>query len=195
MSQVEQMLRHVSDVRHRLRNPENAVMDTPINLKRREIVPVHCSDAVQTVPVSSWDVFGPKLPSVDDLAFGPVVYPLDPDPKPRATIQEIQRAVSSHYNVSRVDILSARRTWNIVRPRQIAMYLARRLTLRSFPEIGRRFGGRDHTTVLHAVRKIEALRLADETLDAEIAELENVFVAFPSQTEDATCSSAPTTAT
>jgi chromosomal replication initiator protein len=70
--------------------------------------------------------------------------------------------------VSRSDLLSARRTANVVRPRQIAMYLAKTLTLRSLPEIGRRFGGRDHTTVLHAVRKIESLIGNDTTLAAEI---------------------------
>ncbi len=73
----------------------------------------------------------------------------------RVRIEEIQRIVARHYNVNRSDLLSSRRTANVVRPRQIAMYLAKTLTLRSLPEIGRRFGGRDHTTVLHAVRKIE----------------------------------------
>ena len=75
----------------------------------------------------------------------------------KVKIEEIQRVVARRYNVSRSDLLSSRRTANVVRPRQIAMYLAKTLTLRSLPEIGRRFGGRDHTTVLHAVRKIEGL--------------------------------------
>ena len=86
----------------------------------------------------------------------------------RVRIEEIQRIVARHYNVSRSDLLSSRRTANVVRPRQIAMYLAKTLTLRSLPEIGRRFGGRDHTTVLHAVRKIENLIGIDTTLAAEI---------------------------
>jgi chromosomal replication initiator protein len=64
--------------------------------------------------------------------------------------------------------LSSRRTANVVRPRQVAMYLAKTLTLRSLPEIGRRFGGRDHTTVLHAVRKIENLVSNDTSLAEEI---------------------------
>ena len=76
------------------------------------------------------------------------------EPK-RVKIEDIQRIVARQYNVSRSDLLSSRRTANVVRPRQVAMYLAKTLTLRSLPEIGRRFGGRDHTTVLHAVRKIE----------------------------------------
>jgi chromosomal replication initiator protein len=67
--------------------------------------------------------------------------------------------------------LSSRRTANVVRPRQVAMYLAKILTLRSLPEIGRRFGGRDHTTVLHAVRKIETLAGNDSAFAEEIEAL------------------------
>ncbi len=89
----------------------------------------------------------------------------------RVRIEDIQRVVARRYNVSRGDLLSARRTANVVRPRQIAMYLAKTLTLRSLPEIGRRFGGRDHTTVLHAVRKIESLIGQDTSLAAEIEAL------------------------
>jgi len=91
----------------------------------------------------------------------------------RVRIEEIQRIVARHYNVSRSDLLSARRTANVVRPRQIAMYLAKTLTLRSLPEIGRRFGGRDHTTVLHAVRKIETLIGVDNALAAEVEALKS----------------------
>ena len=86
----------------------------------------------------------------------------------RIKIEDIQRVVARQYNVSRSDLLSSRRTANVVRPRQVAMYLAKTLTLRSLPEIGRRFGGRDHTTVLHAVRKIEALVSKDATLSDEV---------------------------
>jgi chromosomal replication initiator protein len=89
----------------------------------------------------------------------------------RVRIEEIQRIVARHFNVSRSDLLSSRRTANVVRPRQIAMYLAKTLTLRSLPEIGRRFGGRDHTTVLHAVRKIEALAGNEAALAAQIETL------------------------
>ena len=86
----------------------------------------------------------------------------------RVKIEEIQRVVARQYNVSRADLLSSRRTANVVRPRQVAMYLAKTLPLRSLPEIGRRFGGRDHTTVLHAVRKIENLVNNDISLAEEI---------------------------
>jgi chromosomal replication initiator protein len=92
------------------------------------------------------------------------------EPK-RIKIEDIQRVVARQYNVSRSDLLSSRRTANVVRPRQVAMYLAKTLTLRSLPEIGRRFGGRDHTTVLHAVRKIEALVAKDTALSEEVESL------------------------
>jgi chromosomal replication initiator protein len=92
------------------------------------------------------------------------------EPK-RVRIEDIQRVVARQYNVSRSDLLSSRRTANVVRPRQVAMYLAKILTLRSLPEIGRRFGGRDHTTVLHAVRKIEALAGNDTAFAEEIEAL------------------------
>lgn len=96
------------------------------------------------------------------------------EPK-RVKVEEILKLVSSHYNVSRQDILSSRRTAVVVKPRQVAMYLAKTLTLRSLPEIGRRFGGRDHTTVLHAVRKIETLADKDLTLREEIALLKRML--------------------
>ncbi len=89
------------------------------------------------------------------------------EPK-RVKIEDIQKLVATHYSVSRADILSSRRTAVVVKPRQVAMFLAKTLTMRSLPEIGRRFGGRDHTTVLHAVRKIEALAQTDGALREEI---------------------------
>ena len=86
----------------------------------------------------------------------------------RVRIEDILKIVSRHYKVPRNELLSARRSRDVVRPRQIAMYLAKALTSRSLPEIGRRFGGRDHTTVLHAVRKIEALVSKDIALSDEV---------------------------
>lgn len=96
------------------------------------------------------------------------------EPK-RVRIEDIQRVVAKHYNVSRQELVSNRRTRVIVKPRQIAMYLSKALTPRSFPEIGRRFGGRDHTTVLHAVRKIEELISGDTKLSHEIELLKRLI--------------------
>lgn len=96
------------------------------------------------------------------------------EPK-RVRIEDIQRIVARHYNVSKSELLSNRRTRTIVRPRQIAMYLAKALTPRSLPEIGRRFGGRDHTTVLHAVRKIEGSAVSDNKLSQELELLKRLI--------------------
>ena len=84
----------------------------------------------------------------------------------KVTVEEIQRRVSEHYNVRLSDLIGPRRVRTIARPRQIAMYLAKHMTARSLPDIGRRFGGRDHTTVMHGVRKIEELK----TTDSQIAD-------------------------
>jgi chromosomal replication initiator protein len=96
------------------------------------------------------------------------------EPK-RVKIEDIQKLVASHYSVTRADILSSRRTAIVVKPRQVAMYLSKSLTLRSLPEIGRRFGGRDHTTVLHAVRKIEGLCTANTALREELELLKRML--------------------
>jgi chromosomal replication initiator protein len=87
----------------------------------------------------------------------------------KLSIDDIQRKVAEHYRLKMSDLLCARRAREVARPRQIAMYLAKKLTPRSLPEIGRRFGGRDHTTVMHAVKRIEELRSADRELDADVA--------------------------
>ena len=79
-----------------------------------------------------------------------------------------KRKVADYYNLRLSDLLSARRSRTIARPRQIAMYLSKILTTRSLPEIGRKFGGRDHTTVIHAVKKIEDLRVGDVAIDEEV---------------------------
>ena len=86
----------------------------------------------------------------------------------KTTIDDIQRKVADYYNLRLSDLLSARRSRTIARPRQIAMYLSKILTTRSLPEIGRKFGGRDHTTVIHAVKKIEDLRVGDVAIDEEV---------------------------
>ncbi|HTV70047.1 MAG TPA: chromosomal replication initiator protein DnaA [Rhizobiaceae bacterium] len=97
------------------------------------------------------------------------------EPK-RVRIEDIQRIVARHYNVSKTELLSNRRTRTIVKPRQVAMYLSKVMTPRSLPEIGRRFGGRDHTTVLHAVRKIEDLSGSDNTLAQELELLRRLIM-------------------
>ena len=93
----------------------------------------------------------------------------------KITIDEIQRKVAEYYTVKLADMMSARRAREVARPRQVAMYLAKKLTPRSLPEIGRRFGGRDHTTVMHAVKRIDELRSTDRELDGDIAHLSRLL--------------------
>lgn len=86
----------------------------------------------------------------------------------KITIDDIQRKVADYYNIRLSDLLSARRSRTIARPRQVAMYLSKILTTRSLPEIGRKFGGRDHTTVIHAVKRIESLQDSDNAIQEEV---------------------------
>ena len=93
----------------------------------------------------------------------------------KLTIEEIQRKVAEHYNVRLSDLIGPKRLRTIARPRQVAMYLAKQLTSRSLPEIGRRFGGRDHTTIMHGVRKIEELAATDSQLADDLQLLKRLL--------------------
>ncbi|KNG93912.1 chromosomal replication initiator protein DnaA [Pseudaestuariivita atlantica] len=86
----------------------------------------------------------------------------------KITVEEIQRKVAEHYNIRLSDMIGPKRLRAFARPRQVAMWLCKKLTTRSLPEIGRRFGGRDHTTVMHGVKRIEELRLADPHIAEDI---------------------------
>ena len=86
----------------------------------------------------------------------------------RITIEEIQKKVAEHFTIKLAEMSSARRSRQVARPRQIAMYLAKQLTSRSLPEIGRKFGGRDHTTVMHAVKKVEELKETDQNFAEDV---------------------------
>ena len=107
--------------------------------------------------------------------FGDLVTAQGPRRQGPPTISLIQSVVAKSFNLTKLDLISQRRTHNVVLPRQIAMYLAKTLTLRSYPEIGRRFGQRDHTTVISGVRKITARCVSDPpfamTIEALKAEL------------------------
>ena len=95
----------------------------------------------------------------------------------RISIEEIQRKVAEHYNIRLSDMIGPKRVRTFARPRQVAMYLCKQLTSRSLPEIGRRFGGRDHTTVMHGVRRIEELRQQDGQIDEDIEMLRRALEA------------------
>lgn len=93
----------------------------------------------------------------------------------KVMIEDIQRMVANHFSISKSDLVSQRRTRAIVRPRQIAMYLCKTMTPRSLPEIGKRFGGRDHTTVIHAVNKVEQLMGEDRTFSDDVELLKRLL--------------------
>ncbi len=93
----------------------------------------------------------------------------------KVLIEDIQRMVSNHFNIPKSDLVSQRRTRAIVRPRQIAMYLCKTMTPRSLPEIGKRFGGRDHTTVIHAVQKVEQLMQEDRNFGEDVELLQRLL--------------------
>jgi len=95
----------------------------------------------------------------------------------KVTIEEIQKRVAEHFNIRIADMHSARRSRVVARPRQVAMYLAKMLTSRSLPEIGRKFGGRDHTTVMHAVRKVEELKSSDRSFAEDVELLRRMLEA------------------
>jgi len=86
----------------------------------------------------------------------------------RISIEEIQKRVAEYFNIKLAEMSSARRSRQVARPRQVAMYLAKQLTSRSLPEIGRKFGGRDHTTVMHAVKKVEELAVSDQNFAEDV---------------------------
>jgi len=89
----------------------------------------------------------------------------------RVTVDEIQKLTADHFGLKQADLLSERRTRSVARPRQVAMWLCKQHTTRSYPDIGRRFGGRDHTTVLHAVKKVEELLTSDDQIARDVEAL------------------------
>ena len=93
----------------------------------------------------------------------------------KITIDEIQKKVGEHYNIKLSDMHSPRRSRSVARPRQVAMYLAKSITTRSLPEIGRKFGGRDHTTVIHAIKTIEEIMVNDPSLAEDIELLTRIL--------------------
>lgn len=130
-------------------------------------------------PVRDWLYISKPRPAPVPVPE-PVPAPAEPDCNfydTRLTVRKIIMQTAEHYMIEPIEIVSHRRTASVTVPRQIAMYLAKTLTTHSLPQIGRRFGGRDHTTVLHAVRKITGLVTTDQNLATEIAAIEQQLLA------------------
>jgi hypothetical protein len=148
---------HARAVRDRLRHPRNAVADHGIDLKRKP-EPRVVAEAAPVLPAALPFGIGTPLPQYV------LSYALRLTLSSPLNIRTIQRAVCEHYDVSLDDLLSGRRTQALALPRQVAVWLCRRLTTHSMPAIGHHFGGRDHTTVLHAARRVDELRKSDAAM-------------------------------
>lgn len=107
------------------------------------------------------------------------VLTIGPETTTPPTVLAIQNAVAAHYRLTRLELISDRRAREVARPRQVGIWLAKKLTTRSLPDIGRRFGGRDHTTVIHAVRRVDQLRADDPGIARDIAILLESLGGFP----------------
>jgi len=121
----------------------------------------------EILPMSALDEWIARQKQIYQPWFS-IVEEIDPPSPRQPRVEDIQKACARYYGVTRNDIVSARKTANVVRPRQVGYYLSKVLTGKSLPEIGRRFGNRDHTTILHSVRKIAALVKIDPELSDEI---------------------------
>jgi hypothetical protein len=172
MSVTEGLRSRAHDIRRRLRNPPNAVVDLGIDLKRKPEIPL-----IQFVPLPQIVENPPPVEIGEPLeipAFLPVREIQEVRPR-YPSIRQIQVAVSKFMSVSIDDMKSERRLQKSTRARQIAMWLCKQLTPQSYPSIGRHFGGRDHTTCLHAVRRIDELREIDPVIAFQTEDLMRLF--------------------
>ncbi len=174
-------------IRQRLRHPPNAVADAGIDLGRKPAAPAMAPDAAPILAPAAAPVLASQNLTVADVLsldqrINALLTELDQlyarreqhylrALRHQPTTQTIQRVVARHYGVSVIDLVSTRRTQPLAFVRQIAIYLVRELTALSMPSIGRLFGDRDHTTILHAVRKVQARRERDPAFDATLKKL------------------------
>jgi hypothetical protein len=174
-------------LRCRLFNPPNAVVDHPIDLSRYRVKPpvIRVADIPKPPrPLTAKERFDEACQNyfaniwAGALAWDRVLKEREadaPPPPPPATVNQIIRFVAREYDLSREDLLADRRTQNLVRPRHIAMWLAKTITRKSYPYIGLRFGNRDHTTILHGVRKIERERQTDYALQYQLDQFKSAL--------------------
>lgn len=171
MSVTDEIRTNAQQVRARLRNPPNAVWDTayakPVKVSKPVIVPPPVMKEIVTDIPMFLDIWSKPTISVEDEI--PMIVIEDREPSARLyKIREIQNAAAREFNITVVDIVSDRRTKKTVLPRHIAMYLLRLLTTKSFPEIGRHFGWRDHTTVMHGYNRIAFMRTVDPLVNERV---------------------------
>lgn len=171
MSYIQEAIRHAREVHKRLRNPPKKIIPITAHEPEAVVVPV-----IETPKPPEPFPYAKELAEINERLrrLNEHAAKEYPEPGRIVLIRDILAVTAKHYGVSVEDIKSARRQWSVVRPRQVAMFVAKCLTRRSLPDIGRHFGGRDHTTVLHGVRKIERLRAEDPQLNAEIETIINI---------------------
>ena len=170
------MIQHYREVRARLMRPPLPVVDRGIDLRRpRGLVPSR-----DPLPLPWWAPVVVDITPVEPEWMAEVIEWNEAwreicgveSETPRLTIDRIQRVVCTYFGIRRDCLLSTSRVHGIVRPRMIAMYLARKLTLTSWHQIGLKFGGRDHTTIMSAAKKIGRLRATDTTTNQIISQIE-----------------------
>jgi hypothetical protein len=166
-------------IRNRLRNPPNAVKDEGIDLRRRfKIVPapVVVIPFVRPEPILKVGRHNRGWPIhfADAIAW-----------RREPQVSAIVRFVAKCHGISMTDFISDRKTARLVRPRHMAMWLAKEMTTKSLPFIGKRLGGRDHTTILHGVRKIEALRKTDLVLQCQLDQFQSALRSNPVENDNA----------
>ncbi len=178
--EVMQAINHAREVRDRLRNPPNAVHDYGIDLKRKPETVIDAPAMAPNLKIETIDSISARIAALslelDALIEKHEGMTWEMMKRRTPRIEDIQLVVAKYYGFTRVELRAERRDSNTVYARHVAMYLAKRLTQRSYPDIGRRFGGKDHTTVMHAVKRIELQRVTDSKLEAELTYL---FTAFP----------------
>jgi hypothetical protein len=171
---VQALTQEAAEIRRRLRNPGNAVVDRPLEMRNGRAMPsrpvVYIEKRLLEIRPQAVDTRETILPKGRHLCG----YP---EPDKLITVALILRLVAAHYSLSVTELISDRCTRNVVRPRQIAAYLARHMTTLSMPAIGRLLGGRDHTTILHAVRTIDRLMERSPEFDSEVRELRKQIAA------------------
>lgn len=182
MSIVQEI--HRKHLQRRADWERRAVPDRGIDLKNRAYAPKVLQEEPIPAPAISTE-YGPTFTflwgnltySINETVRFADIFPEQEMPAKYPRVAVIIDVVSGHFGISKVELLAARRTAGIVKPRQIAIYLTKQMTLRSLPEIGQQFGGRDHTTVLHSINKIERLLENDADLPSVIETLKQKILA------------------
>lgn len=186
MTQASELIEHARQVKQRLRFPPNAVPDSGVDLKRRPVIEAPPPEPAAKLPFLEAPPLPPSLTALVKIdiekrahAIAKLIEANCERPKRVPKIREIIEAAAFVGGITAHDIISQRRHLHVVLFRHLAMYVAKDVTVHSLAEIGRRFGGRDHTTVLHVMTKIDRLVARDETAAAQIEQIKSLLPSPP----------------